>query len=386
MGLWISYPPISFHCHMASDFTFIALLVLNIFQSMAYQAYLGMPPTALETLIVIWIAAKWLQEAQELIRRGPKSYFTDTWNYNDILFLFLFSVAIFFRAVDCVQNYDKSDPVYRAEWSDHCPRLIAESFQAYGYVFLVLRLLGILRTDRTLGPLQVSLARMMVNIFQFLAIFAMIILAFSMGFTELLSYYGTSEGQKFLCNDTSKPDCDMAKSNMFTSIPVSLNSLFWLLFGQMDVPKWTGEGHHSMTWSVGHSLIIFYHVTAVIVLINMLIAMMSQTYENTASRSECEWKFIRTYYWIRFIRKEAVLPPPMNLIPSYVFIAKKVASIFKLNCFLNVKNLEKDNNDVEMKRINSNNSNNKRTKSIGEQSREQNIQKLVQRYKFKEFH
>ena len=61
-----------------------------------------------------------------------------------------------YRAVDCVQNYDKSDPVYRAEWSDHCPRLIAESFQAYGYVFLVLRLLGILRTDRTLGPLQVK--------------------------------------------------------------------------------------------------------------------------------------------------------------------------------------------------------------------------------------
>ena len=76
---------------------------------------------------------------------------------------------------------------------------------------------------------------MMVNIFQFLAIFAMIILAFSMGFTELLSYYGTSEGQKFLCNDTSKPDCDMAKTDMFTSIPVSLNSLFWLLFGQVRI-------------------------------------------------------------------------------------------------------------------------------------------------------
>ena len=98
------------------------------------------------------------------------------------------------------------------------------------------------------------------------------------------------------------------------------------------------------------------------------------------------YKLIFMSHTYRFIRKEAVLPPPMNLIPSYVFIAKKVASIFKLNCFMNVKNLEKDNNDVEMKRINSNNSNNKRTKSIGEQSREQNIQKIVQRYKFKEFH
>ena len=76
----------------------------------------------------------------------------------------------------------------------------------------------------------------------------------------------------------------------------------------------------------------------------------------------------------------------MNLIPSYVFVAKKIASIFKLNYFLNVENLEKENNDVEMKKININNSNNKRTNSIGEQSREQNIQKLVQRYKFKEFH
>jgi len=387
-GLWISYPPISFHCHMASDFTFIALLVLNIFKSMTYKAYLGMPPTVLEILIVIWITAKWLQEAQELNRRGAKSYFTDSWNYNDLLFLFLFTVAIFFRTMDYVENSASSEKVqvYRAEWSDYCWRLIAESFQAYAYVFLVLRLLGILRTDRTLGPLQVSLARMMVNIFQFLAIFAMIILAFSMGFTELLSYYGTSEGRTFLCNDTSKPDCDIAKSNLFTSIPVSLNSLFWLLFGQMEVPKWTGQGHHSMTWSVGHSLLIFYHVTAVIVLINMLIAMMSQTYEITSSRSECEWKFIRTYYWIRFIRKEAVLPPPMNLIPSSVFVAKRCASLFNINCFLDVKNHEKENNDVEMKKININNSCNKRSKSIGEQNREHNIHKLVQRFKFKEYH
>ena len=60
--------------------------------------------------------------------------------------------------MDYVENSASSEKVqvYRAEWSDYCWRLIAESFQAYAYVFLVLRLLGILRTDRTLGPLQVT--------------------------------------------------------------------------------------------------------------------------------------------------------------------------------------------------------------------------------------
>ena len=76
----------------------------------------------------------------------------------------------------------------------------------------------------------------------------------------------------------------------------------------------------------------------------------------------------------------------MNLIPSSVFVAKRCASLFNINCFLDVKNHEKENNDVEMKKININNSCNKRSKSIGEQNREHNIHKLVQRFKFKEYH
>lgn len=59
-----------------------------------------------------------------------------------------------------------------------------------------------------------------------------------------------------------------------------------------------------------------YHGVAIIVMLNMLIAMMSKSYEDTSENEDTAWKFHRTSVWIRFIRREVVRPPPMNLLPN----------------------------------------------------------------------
>lgn len=60
-----------------------------------------------------------------------------------------------------------------------------------------------------------------------------------------------------------------------------------------------------------------FHAWAVVVMLNMLIAMMSHSFDRVRDNAEVEWKFHRTHTWMKFIRKGIYpRPPPMNLIPS----------------------------------------------------------------------
>lgn len=68
--------------------------------------------------------------------------------------------------------------------------------------------------------------------------------------------------------------------------------------------------------STGLLLLAVYHVLAIIVLLNVIIAMMSRTFEKVSANEEEQWKFNRTSVWVRFIRREITRPPPMNLIPN----------------------------------------------------------------------
>uniref|UniRef100_H2XL42 Transient receptor ion channel domain-containing protein n=1 Tax=Ciona intestinalis TaxID=7719 RepID=H2XL42_CIOIN len=316
IGSFITLPAVSFECHIMSDVMFIFILIGNIISKSVSTHYLGAPPTALEWLTLLWIIGKWVQEAQECFNRGWNSYFGDWWNYNDLWHLLLFSVAIVFRMYHGDEIHANSTHVLRTEWSAYEPRIISEGLLSWAYVFIFLRLLSLTRSNRNLGPLQVSLARMIVDVVQFLCIFGLVMFAFALGLSELYWFYGTNESKVMLCgNGTSASEC-VQHSSPFSSIGCSLQDLFWALFGHIDIAVLSLSGKHQFTEIVGRSLVATYHVVAIIVMLNMLIAMMSKSYERTSENEEIEWKFHRTAMWIRFIRREVIRPPPMNVFPN----------------------------------------------------------------------
>ncbi|CAH2055674.1 unnamed protein product, partial [Iphiclides podalirius] len=59
-----------------------------------------------------------------------------------------------------------------------------------------------------------------------------------------------------------------------------------------------------------------YSVINVIVLLNLLIAMMSNSYAMIDEHSDVEWKFARTRLWMRYFEEGATLPPPFNILPT----------------------------------------------------------------------
>ena len=74
-----------------------------------------------------------------------------------------------------------------------------------------------------------------------------------------------------------------------------------------------------------------YSVCNIIVLLNMLIAMMSNSFQIISEKSDTEWKFARTKLWISYFETGATVPPPFNIIPTPKALCKYVF-FFRSRC------------------------------------------------------
>ncbi|XP_053979050.1 transient receptor potential cation channel subfamily M member 2-like [Hylaeus anthracinus] len=83
-------------------------------------------------------------------------------------------------------------------------------------------------------------------------------------------------------------------------------------------PSWT-----IYLFKVSFSL---YMLVSVIVLINLLIAMMSDTYQNIQSQSDIEWKYGLSKL-IRKMQKTQTAPSPLNLVTSWIAYLGKPCKI-----------------------------------------------------------
>lgn len=86
-------------------------------------------------------------------------------------------------------QYNSSRP--REEWEMWHPTLIAEALFAIANIFSSLRLISLFTANSHLGPLQISLGRMLLDILKFLFIYCLVLLAFANGLNQLYFYYET---------------------------------------------------------------------------------------------------------------------------------------------------------------------------------------------------
>lgn len=76
------------------------------------------------------------------------------------------------------------------------------------------------------------------------------------------------------------------------------------------------QGIKSYTRFWGLLMFGSYSVINVIVLLNLLIAMMSNSYAMIEQHSDTEWKFARTRLWMSYFEESSTLPPPFNIFPT----------------------------------------------------------------------
>uniref|UniRef100_A0A1A9V4N0 Transient receptor ion channel domain-containing protein n=1 Tax=Glossina austeni TaxID=7395 RepID=A0A1A9V4N0_GLOAU len=293
----------------------------------------GRGPTKLEILVVFYLFGFIWEEVQEIFTVGIHTYLRNMWNFIDFLRNSLYVSVICLRFFAYLQQASEiaRDPamayVPREKWDDFDPQLIAEGLFAAANVFSALKLVHLFSINPHLGPLQISLGRMVIDIVKFFFIYSLVLFAFACGLNQLLWYFADLEKSKcYVLPDgeadwTGHADSCM-KWRRFGNLFESSQSLFWASFGMVGLDDFELTGIKSYTRFWGLLMFGSYSVINVIVLLNLLIAMMSNSYAMIDEHSDTEWKFARTKLWMSYFEDSSTLPPPFNIMPSVKWLIR----------------------------------------------------------------
>ncbi|XP_011630949.1 transient receptor potential protein-like [Pogonomyrmex barbatus] len=344
MGLFMKKPFVKFICHSASYAFFLMLLgmasqrveylLIELFGNEWMREILagwkkrerGCIPGFVETGVIIYVISLIISEIKSLWADGLIEYISDLWNIVDFIQNTFYVIWISMRVTAwwIVQReyWNGLDPWYpRDQWHAFDPMLLSEGAFAAGMIFSFLKLVHIFSVNPHLGPLQISLGRMIIDIIKFFFIYTLVLFAFGCGMNQLMWYYADLEKKKCYHASEELPDFDNQEKacsiwRRFANLFETSQSLFWASFGMVDLMSFDLTGIKSFTrfWA----LLMFgsYSVINVIVLLNMLIAMMSNSYQIISERSDTEWKFARSHLWMSYFEDGDTVPPPFNMIPT----------------------------------------------------------------------
>ncbi|XP_031671794.1 short transient receptor potential channel 4-like, partial [Oncorhynchus kisutch] len=140
-----------------------------------------------------------------------------------------------------------------------------------------------------------------------------VLLAFANGLNQLYFYYETKASDE---NGKCKGIRCVEQNNAFSTLFETLQSLFWSIFGLISLYVTNVDADHQFTEFVGATMFGTYNIISLVVLLNMLIAMMNNSYQHIADHADIEWKFARTKLWMSYFEEGGTLPSPFNIVPS----------------------------------------------------------------------
>uniref|UniRef100_A0A182TJL8 Transient receptor ion channel domain-containing protein n=1 Tax=Anopheles melas TaxID=34690 RepID=A0A182TJL8_9DIPT len=346
LGQTMRKPFIKFICHSASYFTFLFLLMLA---SQRIETVMGgvwgepdvsqqhdevptkrgASPTLIEWLILAWVSGLIWSEVKQLWDVGLQEYVNDMWNVIDFVTNSLYVATVALRVVSYFEvqkemTYNKfAADLPREKWDTWDPMLISEGLFSAANIFSSLKLVYIFSVNPHLGPLQVSLSRMVMDIMKFFFLYVLVLFAFSSGLNQLLWYYADLEKKR--CPDVSSfsglnitatdPNACIVWRR-FANLFETIQTLFWAVFGLVDLENFELDGIKIFTRFWGMLMFGTYSVINIVVLLNLLIAMMNHSYQLISERADVEWKFARSKLWISYFEEGGTCPPPFNIIPT----------------------------------------------------------------------
>ncbi|KAM5301944.1 short transient receptor potential channel 7 [Glossophaga mutica] len=375
LGRTLRSPFMKFVAHAVSFTIFLGLLVVNAsdrfegVKTLPNETFTDYPKQIFrvkttqfswtEMLIMKWVLGMIWSECKEIWEEGPREYMLHLWNLLDFGMLSIFVASFtarfmaFLKASEAQLYVDQHVPddtlhnvslppevayftYARDKWWPSDPQIISEGLYAIAVVLSFSRIAYILPANESFGPLQISLGRTVKDIFKFMVIFIMVFVAFMIGMFNLYSYY---RGAKY--------------NPAFTTVEESFKTLFWSIFGLSEVISVVLKYDHKFIENIGYVLYGVYNVTMVVVLLNMLIAMINNSYQEIEEDADVEWKFARAKLWLSYFDEGRTLPAPFNLVPSpksfYYLIMRIKMCLIKL-CKSKAKSCE---NDLEMGMLNS---------------------------------
>jgi len=234
-------------------------------------------PSNLEYVLLAWVICLIIDEFSQYFK-NQKHHLKLPNNRFDLIIYVIFAVIIVLRLIGVFST----NP--RIAYSSHMILL-------FNTIFCYLRLLGVFSASLILGPLFFSIVTMLIDILKFAIFFLIFILSFSWALMGYVHEYVPDETWNSLYPD-----------------------------GPILLPLWATFGEFSSSFpfvnsmdTVGIILLGVYLFAADILLVNLLIAMMNDSYSRIHDNADLEWQFAR-YSLVSEYEAASALPPPLNII------------------------------------------------------------------------
>ncbi|KPP61079.1 transient receptor potential cation channel subfamily c member 2a-like, partial [Scleropages formosus] len=325
IGKTLKIPVIKFLLHSASYMWFIIIL---LGESIAMEVYRNEFASRKQTLLhnsihMVWVIGFFWFECKEVWIEGLRNYLRDWWNIMDMTVLSMYLASFTLRVMIMLKGYilcqfpDRVNEcsyfteTERDHWHQEDPQLISELLFAVTSMMSFTRLAYILPAHESLGTLQISIGKMIDDMMRFMFILMII-------------------GTAFLCgvNNVYVPYINTPYLGRFNE---TFRFLFWTMFGvvnqgYVDMPEYL------LAEFVGRILYGIYTLIIVIVLLNMLIAMITNSFQKIEDDADVEWKFARSKLYLSYFREGLTMPVPFNIIPSPKSLVYLLRGIVKQLC------------------------------------------------------
>ncbi|XP_055354554.1 LOW QUALITY PROTEIN: serine/threonine-protein phosphatase 6 regulatory ankyrin repeat subunit A-like [Paramacrobiotus metropolitanus] len=281
-------PFIKLICHIVSHLFFILVLIL-VFMSPFEQLYErhDATPKPEEIILIIWVIGKFSGELTTAEERSGLGWIR-------VLIIVFCVVAFILHFIAFA-----FDPPVETE-----VLYVRNQIFALSSFFACIQIVSFLSFHYMFGPFAIIIRDVVIDLLRFLVILVL----FLTGFTFLLSS---------LYEDVLRPPegfhhekwvvMDMALDPL-----ESFKKLYFAMFGlvnptDIDAPPFGPAFAEALTQIVYG----VYLMVTMVVLINLLIAMLSDTYQRIQARSDLEWKYGRAKL-VMNMDKSAITPPPLN--------------------------------------------------------------------------
>ncbi|KAJ8386825.1 hypothetical protein AAFF_G00166200 [Aldrovandia affinis] len=314
-------PIVKFMSHLVSHILLLGIFILTIVYPPVSPIYLGrLLPGWSEWLLLAWLSGMLVSELTQPGERAGLAWIR-------VLVLGFSAVGFFCHLLAFA--FPPPGPL-------HC--LFARNvFLAVAMTLSFVQLLEFLSFHHLFGPWAVIIRDLMKD----LGRFAVILLLFHTAFTmNLCAVY----------QPVYPPDDDSAAGGNGTETQTPLDisiQLFFALFGLIE-PDAMPPLSRSPPFAGVVTQVVFgiYLVVTVIVLINLLIAMMSDTYQRIQAQSDTEWKFGRAVL-IRDMSRKSGTPSPFNLFTNLFFYLKTLCKHGGKICCSEARDLMSEEEEVD---------------------------------------
>ncbi|KAK6180329.1 hypothetical protein SNE40_012504 [Patella caerulea] len=305
-------PAVIFYLNVFTYLVFLCLYSYHILISFNRQF------TIIEGIICGWVVTIFVEEMRQVYTSNARSlgskvkaYFTDSWNILDLVTVFLFALGIILRFIP-------NDITFEFARVTLCLNLVSFYF----------RILHIFSVNKQLGPKLVMIRRMVQDLMSFVVILAVFIMAYAVA-TEAILYPNTELSWKMIYHVPRKAYWQIYGELFLEDIegenPCSSDPAVYGDYETLRCPSEVGKYLAPVFMGI-------YVLMTNVLLLNLLIAMFSYTFQKIQDNTDLHWYFQRYQLVHEYYSRPFLPPPAIIIVHVYLFI-----KYLKGKCFITTK-------------------------------------------------